>query len=464
MRRIMTLWIAVGLFGLFAAAQTAPAPKPIPKLTADVKAAVVARLADILTEKYVFPDTGKKMADLVRGNLQAGLYASLERPDEFAFRLTEDLLSVSHDKHLHVAYSPGASWLSWSKNVDEEQERLEKRRSRMDNYGFREVKVLPGNIGYLKFDYFSGNPDAFPVAVGALAFLSGADALVFDLRENGGGDPQMIQVITSYLFEGEPKHLNSFYYREGERTEQFWTLPYVPGKRRPDVPVYVLTSGRTFSGAEEFSYNLKNLKRATIVGETTGGGAHPVNREPINDEFWVSVPYARAVNPVSKTNWEGTGVEPDVKVPARPGPRHRPGPGAGKSRRGRERGPLQGLLPVAPGGPAGESQPAGPVGDGPAGVRWHLRAEADRARGRRPVLPAGGAPQGPAAAAGRRHVRPGERAHVPDPIPPGGRPGDRPGGPIRGRPPGPQPPHRMMKTPRHEGPPLALCLRALVAD
>ena len=126
----------------------------------------------------------------------------------------------------------------------------------------------------------------------------------------------MIQVITSYLFEGEPKHLNSFYYREGDRTDQFWTLPYVPGKRMPAVPVYVLTSERTFSGAEEFSYNLKNLKRATIVGETTGGGAHPVNREPIDGDFWVSVPFARAVNPISKTNWEGTGVEPDVKVPA----------------------------------------------------------------------------------------------------------------------------------------------------
>ena len=316
MRRVTPILLIALLCGLFAAAQTAPAPPPPAPMTGQTKAAVVAKLADILTEKYVFPDTGKKMADLLRSNLQAGAYAPLERPEEFAGKLTGDMQSISHDKHLHVAYNPGSGWLSWSKNTDEEQQRLEKRRSRTDNYGFREVKILPGNVGYLKFDYFSGNPEAFPVAVGAMAFVSGADALVFDLRDNGGGDPQMIQLLTTYLYEGDPQHLNSFYYREGDRTEQFWTLPYVPGKRMPGVPVYVLTSERTFSGAEEFSYNLKNLKRATIVGETTGGGAHPVNREPIDADFWASVPYARAVNPISKTNWEGTGVEPDVKVPA----------------------------------------------------------------------------------------------------------------------------------------------------
>lgn len=320
MRRIMTLWLAAWFGCLFAAAQTVPAPPAPaapPKLTEAGKAAVVAKLADILTEKYVFPDAGRKMADLLRGNLQAGAYAPLAEPREFARRLTDDIRSVSRDLHLGVRYDPESIRLSKTKTGDgDELQRLEKRRSRMENYGFQEVRILPGNIGYLKFDYFSGSPEAFPVAVGAMALLSGADALVFDLRENGGGEPQMIQLITTYLFEGEPKHLNSFYYREGDRTEQFWTLPYVPGKRVPGVPVYVLTSGRTFSGAEEFTYNLKNLKRATIVGETTGGGAHPVNRELIDDDFWVSVPYARAVNPISKTNWEGTGVEPDVKVPA----------------------------------------------------------------------------------------------------------------------------------------------------
>ena len=300
------------LLGVFIASQNPPA-----KLADADKAAVVDQLAKILVEKYVFPETGQKMAELIRKNLQAGNYGPVESFPEFAQKLSEDILSVSHDKHLRVGYAPDLIRMSKTKTGDEDElQRFQSRQSRMNNYAFKEVKILPGNVGYLKFNGFSSDPAAFPVAVGAMAFLASADALIIDLRENGGGDPRMIQVITSYLFEGEPKHLNSFYYREGDRTEQFWTLPYVPGGKMPVTPVFVLTSNNTFSGAEEFTYNLKNLKRATIVGETTGGGAHPVNRELIDDNFWVSVPFARAVNPISKTNWEGTGVEPDVKVSA----------------------------------------------------------------------------------------------------------------------------------------------------
>jgi len=141
------------------------------------------------------------------------------------------------------------------------------------------------------------------------------DAIIFDLRDNGGGDPKMIAFISTYLF-GEATHLNDLYNRKEDSTTQYWTMPYVPGKRLTGKPVFVLTSKRTFSGAEEFSYNLKNLKRATIIGETTGGGAHPVSGHRVDDHFMIGVPFAKAVNPISKTNWEGTGVEPDVKVPA----------------------------------------------------------------------------------------------------------------------------------------------------
>ena len=195
-------------------------------------------------------------------------------------------------------------------------EEFQKKLDRIDNHGFKEVKILDGNVGYLKFNYFSADQEAFQVAVGAMAFLANCDALIIDLRENGGGNPEMIQLLSSYFFAGEPRHLNSFYYRLDEKTEQYWTLPYVPGGKLAETDLYVLTSSNTFSGAEEFTYNLKNMKRATIVGETTGGGAHPVRMEILNDNFAIGVPYARAVNPISKTNWEGTGIEPDVKVPA----------------------------------------------------------------------------------------------------------------------------------------------------
>src|SRR5260370_19281796 len=148
-----------------------------------------------------------------------------------------------------------------------------------------------------------------------MSFLANVDAIIFDLRENGGGAPKMVAMISSYLFD-KPTHLNDLYNRKDDFATQYWTLPYVPGTMLADKPAFVLTSKSTFSGAEEFTYNLKNLKRATIVGETTGGGAHPVSGQRIDDHFMIGVPFARAVNPITKTNWEGTGVEPDVKVPA----------------------------------------------------------------------------------------------------------------------------------------------------
>jgi len=148
-----------------------------------------------------------------------------------------------------------------------------------------------------------------------MTFLAHCDAIIVDLRQNGGGDPAQIQLISSYLFE-EPVHLNDLYARATDTTENYWTLPYVPGTRASKADVYVLTSARTFSGAEEFSYNLQNLKRATIIGETTGGGAHPTNAMIVQHDFILRVPFARAINPVSKTNWEGTGVKPDIACPA----------------------------------------------------------------------------------------------------------------------------------------------------
>jgi C-terminal processing protease CtpA/Prc len=175
---------------------------------------------------------------------------------------------------------------------------------------------MEGNIGYLDLRGFVDTRFGGETAVAAMNFLANASALIIDLRNNGGGSPSMIQLITSYLYSGEPVHLNNFYYRPANENTQTWTLPHVQGKRRPDIPVYVLTSSRTFSAAEEFTYNLKNLKRATIIGETTGGGAHPGGTMPATERFTVWVPTGRAINPITNTNWEGTGVKPDIEVKA----------------------------------------------------------------------------------------------------------------------------------------------------
>lgn len=288
-------------------------------LTFKIDGAVRARVIDSaiaqLDEFYVFPETAKKMADAVRERQKKGEYDSVTNGSTFAKMLTDDFQAVSHDKHLRVDFSPapmpehpsGPDPAAAAARYRKQMERI--------NCGFDKVEILSGNVGYLKFDMFADPEVCGPTAVAAMNFLANVDAIVFDLRENGGGDPKMIALISTYLFS-EPTHLNDLWERKGDTTHQYWTLPYVPGKRLDEKPVYVLTSADTFSGAEEFSYNLKNLKRATIIGETTGGGAHPVSGHRIDEHFMIGVPFARAINPISKTNWEGVGVAPDVKVPA----------------------------------------------------------------------------------------------------------------------------------------------------
>jgi C-terminal processing protease CtpA/Prc len=181
------------------------------------------------------------------------------------------------------------------------------------NFGFQELRLLDGNIGYLDLRGFSGQREAAETGVAAMNFLANADAVIIDLRRNGGGSPAMIQLISSYFLK-ESTHLNSFENRGQEEPAQFWSFHYVPGQPMFDTDLYLLTSPRTFSAAEEFTYNMKNLKRATIVGETTGGGAHPGGTKIVNDSFLVWVPTGRAVNPITKSNWEGTGIAPDVAV------------------------------------------------------------------------------------------------------------------------------------------------------
>jgi C-terminal processing protease CtpA/Prc len=183
------------------------------------------------------------------------------------------------------------------------------------NCAFSKLEILNHNIGYIRFDAFLPPEFCGPTAVAAMNFLAHTDALIFDLRENHGGDPEMVDFIVSYLFS-QPTHINDLTNRHDNETHQFWTLPWVSGPRLVDQPVYVLTSHETFSGGEEFVFDLKTQKRATIVGEATGGGAHPVRGMPAGDHFVMRVPFGRPINPVTKGDWEGKGVEPDVQASA----------------------------------------------------------------------------------------------------------------------------------------------------
>jgi hypothetical protein len=282
-----------------------------PALDAAARARVIEGAINKLIEFYVFSDVAKKMADALRSGEKRGAYDALVDGDSFASALTRDLQSVSHDRHLRVGYNPAGEQAGRSP----ESEAAVRKFFEKENCGFETVGHLSPNIGYVKFRFFADPDICAATASAAMNLVAGSDALILDLRENGGGQPSMIAFISSYLF-AEPTHLNDLYNRKENTTTQYWTMPYVPGRKFLGKPVFVLTSHHTFSGAEEFSYNLKNLKRATLIGETTGGGAHPTGPQAIDDRFTIYVPFARAINPITKTNWEGVGVEPDVKVPA----------------------------------------------------------------------------------------------------------------------------------------------------
>ena len=306
---------------ILAAALCASAQTPLRReqpdrtITAATRTEVIDGVLRKLGESYVFPEVAVKMETAVRERFKNGEYDAVTSAKALADTLTEHLQAVSRDRHLRVLYSfaplPAEPEGSDGAPAPERRET-----SRRFNFGFEKVERLAGNVGYLDLRYFDSPEIGGETATAAMGFLAGTDALVIDLRQNGGGDPAMIALLCSYLFPAEPVHLNSLYWRPTDTTQQFWTLPYVPGRRYLDKEVYVLTSKRTFSGAEEFAYNLKNLKRATLVGETTGGGAHPGGVERVSDHFAVWVPTGRAINPISKTNWEGTGVTPDVAVAA----------------------------------------------------------------------------------------------------------------------------------------------------
>jgi hypothetical protein len=291
-----------------------------PDLTIDatVREGVVEALAKALESDYVFPDKGKAMADDLRRRLKEKEYDTVESARAFAKLLAEHVRAISDDKHLRVRYSPEAMREPTAARREPAPEEIEEMRrftARM-NHGFDKVERLDGNIGYIDLRGFMPAQFGGETAAAAMNFVANTEALIIDVRKNGGGDPAMVALVCSYLFGPEPVHLNDLYFRPEDSTHQWWTLPYVPGRRFEGKPVFVLTSNRTFSAAEEFTYNLKNLKRATIIGETTGGGAHPGGVRRLGEHFSAFIPTGRAINPISKTNWEGTGVEPDVPVRA----------------------------------------------------------------------------------------------------------------------------------------------------
>lgn len=302
-----------------------PAPRealdePSTPLDDAARSTIVEGVAGALDD-YVFADVAAAMMARIRSERDAGRYAELTHPLPLTRRLTQDLRDVSKDLHLSIRYSamplpPEPTGAEPPKPTPEElaQARAEIAK---DGFGIASVEILAGNVGYIDIRLFHQVDLVREAFAEAMTRLADTDALIIDVRHHHGGDPATVAFVTSYLFGKKKVHLNDLYYRRNDETTRYFTDPGVPGKRYgAKKPIYVLTSGETFSGGEEFAYNLRALERATLVGETTGGGAHPVDGERIDDHIMAIVPVGRAINPITKTNWEGKGVEPHVAVPA----------------------------------------------------------------------------------------------------------------------------------------------------
>src|SRR3982751_1278241 len=275
-------------------------------LTAEQRRVVIDSITSALNRMYVFPDVAARMDADLRMRVTRGEFDAAADRSSFARTLTEDLQAISHDKHLRVRVPTG----------DQISGPAGSFRGRANIFG--RAERMAGDIAYIEILSFGAPPEAVSEETSrVMSAAADAKALIIDLRSNGGGSPFTVALVSSYLFGADSVHLNSLYFRPANRNDDFYTNPRVAGRKfGPDKPVYVLTSSRTFSGAEEFTYNLQTRKRATIVGETTGGGANPGRGFPLPYGLTVFVPTGRAINPITKTNWEGVGVKPDVAADA----------------------------------------------------------------------------------------------------------------------------------------------------
>jgi len=284
-------------------------------LSKEYKEQVITTLSQLMNNYYVFPEVAKQTEEHLKKQLADGYYDSIETDEAFAAALTESVQSINKDKHMRIRKNrPYVAPDNSPERLIEEH--LDQRdRSRRNNAGFVDVKILEDNVGYLDLRGFAGLETGKAVADAYMKLMSRTDAIIIDLSKNGGGSPAMVQYLCSYFFD-DHRHLNSLYWREGDVTQEFWTLDKVGGEKMPEIPLFVMTSDRTFSGAEEFSYNMQTQKRATLVGQTTGGGANPGGARPINESLSVFIPGGRAINPITQTNWEGVGVVPEVQTSA----------------------------------------------------------------------------------------------------------------------------------------------------
>ncbi len=280
------------------------------KLDAAQRHRIIEAAAANLRQYYFDRNVAQTTAEALLAHEKSGDDAVTQGQD-FAELLTRQMQAASHDMHLSMEYS---RYPLPEHPPEDTPESLARYRAAMEreNCMFRKVEILPHGIGYLKLNFFPDTSACESTAAAAMASMNNADAIIVDLRDNRGGFENMVSMIASYLFD----HPEYMYSPREAPTERSWTRSPVPGNKLADKPVFVLTSASTWSGAEQFSYDLKMLRRATLVGETTRGGAHAGEFHRIDDHFGVGIPEVKPINPFGNADWEGIGVQPDVRVKA----------------------------------------------------------------------------------------------------------------------------------------------------
>lgn len=311
--KILLLSSYLLLCGIFAQAQQ------INTLKQTDKKAAIDSLCTLLNTYYVSSEKATQITNILQINFKNGSYDKINNPNLFTDAVNTTMRLISQDKHLNLAFDPEGikAQLQLEKQIitTNESENLQKYLTQIkrQSYGFKEIRMLEGNVGYLRIDDFFSPNYAAETAIAALNFLSSSEAIIFDMRYNKGGDAGMLQVIISQLYKKDTTiHLNSFYHRATNTTSEMFTVPNLKGNKMPEIPVYVLTSKETFSAAEALAYDLQSLKRATIIGEITSGGANAGNTAIVTQLFSLFLPSERTTNPITKTNWEIVGVMPDV--------------------------------------------------------------------------------------------------------------------------------------------------------
>jgi hypothetical protein len=277
---------------------------------------LINSISDSLNKYYIFPDKAENVSNYLHAQLKSNVYTNLlNDPQKLEQQIKNDISSVCQDPHLRIQFDPGFNAQMAYHPTAEELQQV-KKYWKDNNYSFKKLEVLSGNIGYLAFNFFVDDIQAAKSTIkAALGFLANTEALILDLRDNMGGDPAMVSQLESYFF-AKKTAMNHLINRSNNDTVFMYADPFKSDSLCLSMPVYILTSQHTFSGAEDFCYGMQVAKRALIVGETTGGGAHPQMPFSVNQGFVMYIPFARSLNPITHTDWEGTGVIPDMKISA----------------------------------------------------------------------------------------------------------------------------------------------------